>query len=67
MFRKLIGWLNLADLDDAREEASMRIMARYARGNTSFQDGRSLNQEDLIRLSAAADQAMNRLRHALHR
>lgn len=65
MFKKFFGWLNLADLDTARREASMQVIARYSRGNTSIQDGRIMSRDDLARLSAAADQAMDRLRRAM--
>lgn len=65
MFRKLTDWLNLADLDKARNAASLQIITRYARGNTSIQDGRSMNKCDLARLSALADEAMYRLRLAI--
>lgn len=65
MFRKLVNWLNLVDLDEALRRASMRIVARYARGNTSIQDGRSMNRKRLSTLSLAADAAMYRLRQSL--
>ncbi len=65
MFKKFFGWLSLADLDAARDEASVQIAARYARGNIFIQEGRVMHKDDLARLSAAADQAMGRLRDAL--
>lgn len=66
MLRKFFDWLNLADLDEARKKASVQIASRYARGNILIQNGHSMNAADLARLSAKADVAMGRLRHALH-
>lgn len=65
MFKKLVNWLSLADYYAAKEDASVEIVSRYARGNVNAQSGRILDREALDKLTAAGDKAMSRVRRAI--
>lgn len=64
-WRGIYGWLTLADYEAAKEKATDDIIARYARGNVNFQNGSSMDEEALGKLSAEGDRAMDRLRQRI--
>ena len=59
--RNAWGWFFLADYDAAKEQATDNVVARYARGNANFQNGAILDADDLDKLSADGDDALERL------
>ncbi len=59
---RLRDWLAFADYEAEKQEATRVTMARYARGNVTFQNGLVLDENDLDELSAQGDKALNRLR-----
>ena len=62
VMRKIHRWLSLVDFKDAITSAIDQIIARYARGNTSVQNGWYIDEDDLKALSAKGDDAMKKLR-----
>lgn len=65
MVRKLIDWLTLKDYDLAKHEGTMRVIARYSRGNVAVQNGWLMDDARLQELSAAGDKAMESLEQRL--
>jgi hypothetical protein len=61
--RTVIDWVTLKDYDTAKERATDEIVERLSRGNTLAQDGGSMEQDELDRMSLAADAAMLNLGH----
>lgn len=61
MLRRMFEWLTLSDYDAEKDEATRRVIKRYARNNAAFQNGCYLDEDDLIELSKRADQAMSSL------
>lgn len=56
------GWLFLSDYEAAKEQATEIVLTRYARRNTNFQNGAVLDKDDLEKLSAGGDYAMEGLK-----
>ncbi|MEO5338558.1 MAG: hypothetical protein H7841_16965 [Magnetospirillum sp. WYHS-4] len=67
MIRSLYDWLTLRDYDASLNTAFGQIASRYARGNVLIQSGSALDEDELVRLSVAADEAMVRLRKSAPR
>jgi hypothetical protein len=65
MFARLREWLLLADYEAAKDHATDVIIARYARGNTSIQNGWYLDETDLAALSRAGDDALLKLKRLI--
>lgn len=61
--RTVRDWVTLKDYDNARERATDEIVERLSRGNTLAQDGGSMEQDELDRMSLAADAAMLKMAH----
>ncbi|MEA3008861.1 MAG: hypothetical protein QOJ91_553 [Sphingomonadales bacterium] len=61
VLRKLIGKLLFGRYDAAREESARRVAGRFSRGNTSVQEGRYLDDADLLELNAKANVAFERI------
>jgi hypothetical protein len=57
----LYDWLTFRDYEAAKEGATNRVVERLSRGNTLAQDGSAMEQDDLDRLSAAADVALRKM------
>lgn len=57
----LKGWLNLADYNAEREEATTNIVARFSRGNVSVQNGQVMDEAGLKRLSECGDRDLAQL------
>ena len=55
ILRRTYAWLTLADYDEASKAATEQVMKRYARGNTSLQNGWYLDERDLTTLSKKGD------------
>lgn len=64
LIRRLVDWLNLADLDRERESAATAVVARYIRGNVVAQNGWIIGDDEMCTLSKAGDHAMDVLRSA---
>ena len=60
-YPRLISWLTLSDYDEARNQATKRIVARYSRGNVTAQAGNLIEEADLRCMSERADASMVRL------
>jgi hypothetical protein len=66
VIKALLGWASLADYDAAKERATLDVVSRFARGNTSVQSGQVLDEGDLRQISGDGDRALrslDRLRH----
>lgn len=59
--RNAWDWLVLADYDAAKEQAVHDIISRFGRGNVNFQNGLSMDEAELDRLSADGDKAEAKL------
>lgn len=62
MIRKLIDWATLKDYEDAKAEASARVVRRYARGNTVAQNHDCMDEVSLASLSRRGDAAIAHIR-----
>lgn len=64
---KLIDWIKLKDYEAAKENATKQIEERLSRGNTSAQNGSSMEEDELLALSIRADASMRKLQSlAIH-
>lgn len=61
------NFLTLEDYEQAKAEASKRIVRRQSRGNVSAQDGWYMTAEKLADVSRQADKAIASLRKAIKR
>lgn len=46
-FGRLWAWLSLQDYEAADRSATVQVVQRYSRGNTSVQDGRFLTSDEM--------------------
>jgi hypothetical protein len=60
-FRTVYDWVTLRDYEAAKERATDEVVERLSRGNTLAQDGSAMEEAELLRISLAADVAMNKL------
>jgi hypothetical protein len=63
--RAVYDWVTLRDYENAKERATDEIVERISRGNTLAQDGSSMEQPELNRISIAADSAMKKIEKRL--
>lgn len=59
--RAIYEWVTLRDYDAAKERATDEVVERLSRGNTLAQDGSSIEEPELTRMSVAADIAMKKI------
>jgi hypothetical protein len=59
--RAIYEWVTLRDYDAAKERATDEVVERLSRGNTLAQDGSSMEEPELTRMSVAADKAMKKI------
>lgn len=52
---RLIRWLTMRDYQDAKQEASLKIVQKQSRGSVLAQNGRIMSQKQLERNSREAD------------
>lgn len=63
--RRFYNWLTLTDYENAKEEATLLVVKRLSRGNTSTQNGWFLDFAGLLKLSKAGDVALRKLKRIL--
>lgn len=59
--RAIYEWVTLRDYEAAKERATDEVVERLSRGNTLAQDGSSMEEPELTRMSVAADIAMKKI------
>lgn len=61
MLKKLIDWLNLADYEIAKRDATRSIVSRYSRRSVRVQAGDYMTDKEYAELIARGDRAAERL------
>lgn len=63
--RRFFDWLTFRDLEQERDLATDEVVSRYARRNTSMQNGWHLDEKGLVRYSRRADKAMLHIKRVI--
>lgn len=64
--RNFSNWLTLKDFHDAQRAAEEELVARYARGNTSIQNGWYIDEAGIEKLGRKGDRSFKKIRRIIN-